>query len=66
VAATANELSVAIGRRVLVSAGNGLWFPCEVIDAKSSYGQERILVSPEAGEGKAWVSVEPNRVRAAA
>lgn len=30
--------------------------PVRILDGKSSYGEPRYLVTPEGGEGQAWVN----------
>lgn len=30
--------------------------PVRILDGKSSYGEPRYLVTPEGGEGEAWVN----------
>lgn len=33
----------------------GLRFAVKIVDTKNSYGNERYLIEPVAGEGRAWV-----------
>lgn len=36
----------------------GLLVEVRILDAKSAYGQERLLVSPVSGSGEAWVKAD--------
>jgi len=53
---TVRELSPAVGSVVLVRLETlSAW--CRVLDAKSSYGKPRLLVTPVNGCGEAWVEL---------
>ena len=42
----------------LLQTAEGLRVRVKVEDAKTVYGQDRLLVSPVDGSGQAWVSVD--------
>lgn len=44
-----------IGDKVVINAGRGLFVEVRILDYKSSYGNDRWLVSPISGVGRAWV-----------
>lgn len=44
------------GKRVLVAWKNAFLVEVQPMDAKTVYGDIRILVKPVAGRGSAWVS----------
>ena len=51
------QLSLIIGKQVLVqSDAFQVWFT--VMNAKQSYGQVRLNVSPVIGNGQAWISAD--------
>lgn len=55
---TAREMVPAIGATVLVSVGVGdIAITCKVVDVKTAWNQVRLLVSPVAGKGEAWVEL---------
>lgn len=61
-AQTARTMSVAIGNRVLYPVANSnIAFDCLVIDAKSSFGNARVLIRPVAGTGELWVNLSSVR-----
>jgi hypothetical protein len=51
---TAKEMLPAIGTRAMVRFESVL-VECVITDAKFSYGNARVLVSPYAGSGQQWV-----------
>lgn len=51
----AKELSDMIGKHVMVVFGE-LSVECEVLDAKSAYGNLRYQVKPVSGIGETWIS----------
>jgi hypothetical protein len=53
---TAREMSPAIGTVVIVRC-ESLEVSCIVIDVKNSYGRERLLIKPVAGEGTQWIEM---------
>lgn len=60
---TAKEMAALIGRKgyarlAASGAGNVLRVDVEVIDAKQAFGRQDVLVTPVAGAGKAWMSLE--------
>lgn len=52
---TTLELNKLIGREVSYVQGP-VSFACRVVDAKISYGQERVLIEPLSGSGCIWVA----------
>jgi len=61
---TANEMSIAVGQPVQLRAGD-LWIDCVVKDVKVSWGTNRLLIQPVAGDGTAWVELSSVRTMAA-
>lgn len=55
--ATANTMSIAIGRQVFVRC-DSLQVRCEVLDARTVWGRADVLVKPVSGLGEQWVSLE--------
>ena len=53
---TANQMSVAVGQRVQLRTGS-LRVDCTVLDAKTAWGNVRLLVEPVAGTGQQWVEL---------
>jgi hypothetical protein len=53
---TANKLNMAIGQVVRIRIESWI-VPMAILDAKSSYGQARVLVAPLNGSGSAWVDL---------
>ena len=53
---TVNEMSAAVGQKVLVRFEE-LHIECRVVDVKMSYGRPRLLVKPDAGTGWQWVEL---------
>jgi hypothetical protein len=51
---TAKEMLPAIGSRALVRF-ESVQVECTITDAKFSYGNARVLVSPVSGQGNQWV-----------
>ena len=43
-----------LNKNVYIQLG-GLMVEVQILDVKKSYGKERFLVSPIAGEGRIWV-----------
>jgi len=54
--ATAVEMIVAVGETIQMRAGE-LWVDCTVRDVKCSWGRNRFLVEPVAGDGRQWVEM---------
>lgn len=55
--ATAKELSTNIGRKASLALPDcTINVTVVIIDAKTSFGNDRYLVSPVSGDGSAWVS----------
>lgn len=54
---TTRELMPALGQTVNVRM-ESLTVLCKVNDAKNSYGRQRFLVSPVAGNGSQWVEID--------
>jgi hypothetical protein len=54
------ELSKLIGKRAVLSSDK-LSFAVHIVDAKTSYGNLRYLVTPASGSGQVWV--DSNRVQ---
>ena len=54
---TTSEMTRLVGKQVLVreAAHGELYMLCDVLDAKSAYGNVRYLVRPVQGQGEAWV-----------
>ncbi len=52
---TATQLGARVGQLVYLQA-SGLEVLCKVVDAKRSYGQERVRIEPMEGKGQAWVA----------
>ena len=50
------------GKRVAVALGAGFEVACIVVNVTVSYGNERVLVRPVAGQGTQWVSVRKCRI----
>jgi len=48
------ELIQAIGKKGLIQIG-GLNVEVKVLDVKQSYGRDRYLVTPIAGNGEVWI-----------
>jgi hypothetical protein len=64
---TATEMIVAVGTMVQLRAGE-LWIDSTVLDVKVSWGKNRLLLAPVAGDGTQWVemsSVRPMTATAA-
>lgn len=59
---TAKSMSISIGNRVLYPVTNGIAFDCEVIDAKNSFGNARVLIRPVSGAGELWVNLTSVRL----
>lgn len=59
---TARELSTAIGREADYRANN-MMFRVKVIDAKMSYGRPLLQITPAAGMGATWVTVDSLRIK---
>lgn len=60
---TATQMIPAVGTQVEIKTGVGtVTVLCDVRDVKTVYGSIRLLVSPVAGSGNAWV--EMSRIRA--
>jgi hypothetical protein len=53
---TVRELRPALGAEVIVRFEQ-LSIACVVLDAKSSYGRERLLIQPLIGCGTQWVEL---------
>ena len=47
---------VAVGETVLLLS-EGLEIACKVIDVKASWGKNRLLITPLAGNGERWVEL---------
>ena len=60
---TAVEMSPAVGALVQLRAGSAgeLWIDCVVEDVKNSWGKNRLLVRPVAGDGRVWVELSSVR-----
>ena len=50
-----SELAARIGQ-VGYLRSEAFRVPVRILDGKSSYGEPRYLVTPEGGEGEAWVN----------
>jgi hypothetical protein len=50
----------AVGQMVQLRAGE-LWIDCTVIDVKNSWGKNRLLLAPVAGDGTAWFEMSSVR-----
>jgi hypothetical protein len=59
-AATATQMIVAVGELVQLRSGE-LWIDCTVQDVKLSWGKNRLLVAPVAGDGLQWVELSSVR-----
>lgn len=57
---TARDLQAKIGKLCYLQA-NGLEVLCQIRDAKASYGRLRVQIEPQAGKGRAWVSISSVR-----
>lgn len=55
-ATTAREMLPAIGQTVSVRSDIGE-VHCKVLDVKSAYGRNRLLIVPIAGTGETWVDI---------
>jgi hypothetical protein len=53
---TATQMIPALNQTVTLRCGD-LHVACTVIDVKSVYGRERVLVTPVAGAGERWVEL---------
>ena len=64
---TAADLARLIGLAATLSvrerSGATLSVPVTILDARTAYGNEHVLVSPDGGDGQAWVSTDRVRVR---
>jgi hypothetical protein len=60
---TVTEMLPAVGALVQLRAGSGgeLWIDCTVVDVKNSWGKNRLLVRPLAGDGQVWVELSSVR-----
>lgn len=54
---TANELGRMVGQRGTINVSPGsMRMAVIVLDAKTTYGEDRLLVMPVAGTGQVWVA----------
>ena len=60
---TASELARLIGHEATISS-DGLQVRVRILDGRTAYGREDLLVTPVAGEGQRWVSAERVRLEA--
>ncbi len=58
---TAKQMIVAVGQPVQLRSGD-LWIDCTVVDVKNSWGKNRLLVCPVAGQGEQWVEMSSVRL----
>jgi hypothetical protein len=58
---TVAQMAQFVGCSVEAKFDPNFWFKCNVKDVRVSWGKINLLVSPEAGSGEAWLSVD--RVR---
>jgi hypothetical protein len=64
-AGTALEMIIAVGEPVQLRCNDGaVWVDCVVRDVKNSWGKNRLLVAPVAGDGQVWVELTSVRKRA--
>jgi hypothetical protein len=59
-ARTATEMVIAVGQMVQFRA-NDLWIDATVLDVKNSWGRNRLLLAPVAGDGTAWFELSSVR-----
>ena len=59
----ASKLVKQLNQNVFITLG-GLTFECKVIDAKNSFGHDRLLLTPLAGFGEAWFNYSSTQRRA--
>jgi hypothetical protein len=52
-----NELTELIGRIAEYRDGTGLTVKVQVLDVKSVYGHEKLLIAPLEGSGQKWVNL---------
>jgi hypothetical protein len=51
---TNTDFSKIVGRRARIKVGAMLVL-VKVVDARSAYGRDDVLITPQAGEGRQWV-----------
>lgn len=54
---THNTMQDKIGQLATIKAG-GIWVEVRIVDAKNSYGIDRVLIEPVAGVGSKWVNFD--------
>lgn len=54
---THREMGELVGHEAAIQS-ESLVVRVKILDAKAAYGDTRILVSPVAGAGEAWVSLQ--------
>ena len=52
------EIAAMIGKKATLTTPEGLKIPVRVLDVRSTYGRQEVLVEPVTGTGKAWVGVK--------
>lgn len=52
------ELAALVGTTGLLKTDLSLRFVVKILDVKTSYGVERLYVTPLVGDGKRWVNLE--------
>ena len=58
---TTQQLKKAIGKVLRIDTGSGLEVNVRVVNVKEGWGKPRLLVTPLAGSGEAWIEI--SRVR---
>jgi hypothetical protein len=53
---TTADLARYLGQSGTLTTAEGLSVAVSIIDARNMFGRIDLLVTPEAGEGQAWVS----------
>ena len=61
---TTNELERLVGMRATI-VERGITFGVRILDSRTVYGRDELLVSPDGphGDGQAWVTVDRVKVR---
>lgn len=52
---TSNQLAQAVGRTAVLKTPQAVRFLVTILDARVSYGRTQYQITPQAGDGSAWV-----------
>ena len=59
------EIAELLDKQASIELLPGVTFRVTIKDGRAAYGRLDVLVTPEAGEGEAWVSADRVRVKGA-